>query len=141
MDGRPGPKAAGVAKREVSYGPKSGPEAGSRASSPGEQAAACDYRKKLVSWAKRRRLPGKPLPVFEQAADVGELADVLGTVVDHTDQAHANGYGRIPAGVDHAVHGLARDGFEVLERPPVDGRVVVHKDLRRLRPDARYLVG
>jgi hypothetical protein len=29
----------------ASYGPKSGPYAGSRASSPGEQAAACDYRK------------------------------------------------------------------------------------------------
>src|SRR5947199_5489454 len=43
--GRPGPGLAGVAKREVSYGPKSGPKAGSRASSPGEQAAACDYRK------------------------------------------------------------------------------------------------
>src|SRR5205085_7772190 len=52
MDGQPGPKAAGVAKREDSYGPKSGPNAGSRASSPGEQAAACDY-KKLVSWAPR----------------------------------------------------------------------------------------
>src|SRR5437764_10277967 len=45
MDGRPGPKAAGVAKREVSYGRIGGPKAGSRASSPGEQAAACDYRK------------------------------------------------------------------------------------------------
>src|SRR5438105_8380958 len=43
--GRPGPKAAGVAKREASYGQKSGPKAGSRASSPGEQAAACDYIK------------------------------------------------------------------------------------------------
>src|SRR5438270_8379180 len=42
---RPGPGRAGVAKREASYGPKSGPNAGSRASSPGEQAAACDYRK------------------------------------------------------------------------------------------------
>ena len=69
MNGRPGPGLAGVAKREVSYGPKSGPKAGSRASSPGEQAAACDYIKtrelgrglnsspqlatteKLVSWA------------------------------------------------------------------------------------------
>src|SRR5205807_5704199 len=29
----------------ASYGTKSGPYAGSRASSPGEQAAACDYRK------------------------------------------------------------------------------------------------
>src|SRR5207302_3608011 len=43
--GRPGRGLTGVAKREVSYGPKSGPKAGSRASSPGEQAAACDYRK------------------------------------------------------------------------------------------------
>src|SRR2546421_2348392 len=42
---RPGRGAMGVAKREDSYGPKSGPKAGSRASSPGEQAAACDYRK------------------------------------------------------------------------------------------------
>src|SRR5947209_4824068 len=33
------------AKREDSYGPKSGPNAGSRASSPGEQAAACDYQR------------------------------------------------------------------------------------------------
>src|SRR5207248_7765424 len=41
--GRPGPGLAGVAKREDSYGRKSGPKAGSRASSPGEQAAACDY--------------------------------------------------------------------------------------------------
>src|SRR5437764_14535076 len=49
--GRPGPGLAGVAKREGSYGPKSGPKAGSRASSPGEQAAACDYRNKLVSRA------------------------------------------------------------------------------------------
>src|SRR5438067_12432434 len=72
MDGRPGPKAAGVAKREDSYGPKSGPNAGSRASSPGEQAAACDCQitralgrglnsrpqlattEKLVSWALLR---------------------------------------------------------------------------------------
>src|SRR5947209_15429119 len=29
----------------ASYGPKSGPKAGSRASSPGEQAAACDCQK------------------------------------------------------------------------------------------------
>src|SRR2546421_5150296 len=43
--GRPGAGLAGVAKREDSYGPKSGPKAGSRASSPGEQAAACDYRR------------------------------------------------------------------------------------------------
>src|SRR5947209_6794043 len=43
--GRPGPGLAGVAKREVSYGRIGGPKAGSRASSPGEQAAACDYRK------------------------------------------------------------------------------------------------
>src|SRR5205807_10545626 len=62
--GRPGAGLAGVAKREASYGPKSGPKAGSRASSPGEQAAACDYRKtralgsarywpkKLVSWVQ-----------------------------------------------------------------------------------------
>src|SRR5207302_1868905 len=42
---RPGPGLAGVAKREDSYGRISGPNAGSRASSPGEQAAACDYRK------------------------------------------------------------------------------------------------
>src|SRR5438067_1051269 len=49
--GRPGPGLASVAKREDSYGPKSGPKAGSRASSPGEQAAACDYQKKLVRWA------------------------------------------------------------------------------------------
>src|SRR5207248_1659006 len=34
-----------VARMRASYGPKSGPKAGSRASSPGEQAAACDYRK------------------------------------------------------------------------------------------------
>src|SRR5437763_5785672 len=40
------------AKREDSYGDKSGPKAGSRASSPGEQAAACDSQK-LVSWAER----------------------------------------------------------------------------------------
>src|SRR2546421_10811322 len=33
-----------VAKREDSYGRISGPKAGSRASSPGEQAAACDYQ-------------------------------------------------------------------------------------------------
>src|SRR5437868_9455145 len=43
--GRPGRGLTGVAKREASYGPKSGPKAGSRASSPGEHAAACDYRK------------------------------------------------------------------------------------------------
>src|SRR5438045_5818324 len=43
--GRPGPGLAGIAKREDSYGPKSGPKAGSRASSPGEQAAACDYQR------------------------------------------------------------------------------------------------
>src|SRR5437763_16399558 len=40
-----------VARMRASYGPKSGPKAGSRASSPGEQAAACDYQRKLVSWA------------------------------------------------------------------------------------------
>src|SRR5438105_8060025 len=40
-----------VARMRASYGQKSGPNAGSRASSPGEQAAACDYRKELVSWA------------------------------------------------------------------------------------------
>src|SRR5437763_17158928 len=38
-------------RMRASYGPKSGPNAGSRASSPGEQAAACDCQKKLVSWA------------------------------------------------------------------------------------------
>src|SRR5437868_15152676 len=43
--GRRGPSLAGVAKREDSYGPKSGPQAESRASSPGEQAAACDYQR------------------------------------------------------------------------------------------------
>src|SRR5438874_8445257 len=43
--GRPGAGLAGVAKREDSYGRISGAKAGSRASSPGEQAAACDYRK------------------------------------------------------------------------------------------------
>src|SRR5438874_13112954 len=61
-----------VARMRASYGPKSGPSAGSRASSPGEQAAACDCQKtrtlgrglnsrpqlatteKLVSWAARR---------------------------------------------------------------------------------------
>src|SRR5437764_4859218 len=48
---RPGPGLAGVAKREDSYGRISGPKAGSRASSPGEQAAACDYINKLVRWA------------------------------------------------------------------------------------------
>src|SRR3989440_2326964 len=32
-----------LARMRVSYGDKSGPNAGSRASSPGEQAAACDY--------------------------------------------------------------------------------------------------
>src|SRR5437868_9990747 len=42
---RPGPGLACVAKREDSYGPKSGPNAGSRASSPGEQAAACDCQR------------------------------------------------------------------------------------------------
>src|SRR5438309_6012846 len=52
---RPGPGLAGVAKREASYGPKSGPKAGSRASSPGEQAAACDYRK-TRSLGRPRRL-------------------------------------------------------------------------------------
>src|SRR5947209_20492981 len=75
MDGRPGPKAAGVAKREDSYGRISGPKAGSRASSPGEQAAACDYQatralgrglnsspqlattEKLVRWAVRVQNP------------------------------------------------------------------------------------
>src|SRR5438105_13803117 len=52
---RPGPGLAGVAKREASYGPKSGPMAGSRASSPGEQAAPCD-RKKTRSLGYTRRL-------------------------------------------------------------------------------------
>src|SRR5207253_3940973 len=45
-----------VAKREASYGPKSGPKAGSRASSPGEQAAACDYRKTRELGYKAREL-------------------------------------------------------------------------------------
>src|SRR5438874_5018744 len=52
---RPGPGLAGVAKREDSYGRISGPKAGSRASSPGEQAAACDYRKtRELGYAGRR---------------------------------------------------------------------------------------
>src|SRR5881392_4024185 len=55
--GRPGRGLTGVAKREVSYGPKSGPYAGSRASSPGEQAAACDYRKTRELGCRRARLP------------------------------------------------------------------------------------
>src|SRR5436305_4961395 len=42
--GRPGRGLAGVAKREESYGPKSGAKAGSRASRPGEEGAACDCR-------------------------------------------------------------------------------------------------
>src|SRR5205807_8735365 len=41
---RPGPGLAGVAQREASHGPTSGPNAGSRARRPGEQAAACAYR-------------------------------------------------------------------------------------------------
>src|SRR5438132_4474159 len=53
---RPGPGLAGVAKREDSYGPKSGPYAGARASSPGEQAAACDYRKTRELGYKTREL-------------------------------------------------------------------------------------
>src|SRR5947209_6652985 len=64
MNGRPGPGAAGVAKREDSYGPKSGPNAGSRASSPGEQAAACDYQttRELGRGASRSlRLPKNSL--------------------------------------------------------------------------------
>src|SRR4051812_14835131 len=56
MDGRPGPKAASVAKREASYGPKSGPNAGSRASSPGEQAAACDYIRTRELGYKTRKM-------------------------------------------------------------------------------------
>src|SRR5256885_12393239 len=43
--GRPGAGLAGVAKREDSYGRMGGPKAGSRASSPGEQAAACDCQR------------------------------------------------------------------------------------------------
>src|SRR5947209_24313 len=42
---RPGAGRRGVAKREDGYGRIGGPKAGSRASSPGEQAAACDYLK------------------------------------------------------------------------------------------------
>src|SRR5437763_4030049 len=52
--GRPGPGRAGVAKREDSYGRISGPKAGSRASSPGEQAAACDYGKNSALGCTRR---------------------------------------------------------------------------------------
>src|SRR5437868_3228478 len=39
------PGHADLPRMRASYGPKSGPNAGSRASSPGEQAAACDYIK------------------------------------------------------------------------------------------------
>src|SRR5436305_12551435 len=39
-----------VARMRASYGRISGPKAGSRASRPGEQAAACDCQK-LVRWA------------------------------------------------------------------------------------------
>jgi hypothetical protein len=46
------PGHALLPRMRASYGPKSGPKAGSRASSPGEQAAACDYRKKLVRWGR-----------------------------------------------------------------------------------------
>src|SRR5881227_1341492 len=60
--GRPGPGLAGVAKREDSYGPKSGPNAGSRASSPGEQAAACDYRKTRDLGRGASRVPKKTPP-------------------------------------------------------------------------------
>src|SRR2546421_6520718 len=47
---------AHVARMRASYGPKSGPKAGSRASSPGEQAAACDYRKTRELGYKTRGL-------------------------------------------------------------------------------------
>src|SRR5438105_11237819 len=46
-------------RMRASYRPKSGPNAGSRASSPGEQAAACDYRKRLVSWVQLVRWAGE----------------------------------------------------------------------------------
>src|SRR5437763_17206673 len=46
-----------VARMRASYGPKSGPKAGSRASSPGEQAAACDYKRTRALGLTRTRLP------------------------------------------------------------------------------------
>src|SRR6059058_555241 len=68
--GRPGPGLAGVAKREDSYGPKSGPKAGSRASSPGEQAAACDCQKtRALAYA---RLTLRALDLTRLAAYVRE---------------------------------------------------------------------
>src|SRR5438477_5635255 len=59
--GRPGRGLAGVAKREDSYGRIGGPKAGSRASSPGEQAAACDYIK-TRSLGSSRRPPTQLIP-------------------------------------------------------------------------------
>src|SRR5947207_8548339 len=58
---RPGPRLAGGAKREASYGRISGPKAGSRASSPGEQAQLATTEK-LVSWAMRADYQSNPVP-------------------------------------------------------------------------------
>ena len=42
-------------------------------------------------------LAGKPAAVFDQPAQIRHLADVLGAVVNHADQPHADGDGRVPA--------------------------------------------
>src|SRR5947209_11203663 len=89
-----------VAKREDSYGPKSGPNAGSRASSPGEQAAACDCQKtralgrgasrdvgdrSITDYLRHVAAPGVLLarsPAIQRAADELER-HALGSAVEN----------------------------------------------------------
>src|SRR5438270_735286 len=117
--GRPGPGLAGVAKREDSYGPKSGPKAGSRASSPGEQAAACDYRKTRLLGCCARDLN----PEFNQAGDVGVIGAVRTQVVRvEVDRAEAGGAGAADVVADRVADVYRPGGLdpERLERVAED---------------------
>src|SRR2546430_3731480 len=91
-----------VARMRASYGPKSGPNAGSRASSPGEQAAACDYQRTRELGYKTRELGIKrrsmSCPIWR--ALLGECGQALRGVVAH----------------EQAPDGFALEGQRSLER-------------------------
>src|SRR5437764_11257143 len=80
--GRPGRGLTGVAKREDSYGRIGGRPAGSRASSPGEQAAACD--------CQRTRALGRGLNSRPQLATAKELVRWAGEQAAGPKRLHFN---------------------------------------------------
>jgi hypothetical protein len=66
------------------------------------------------------------MATFDEAADVGHLADVLGAVVDDADEPHAYRHGRLPLRlVQLSVQVLGRHSPQVGDRSAMDGLEVV----------------